>query len=187
MLKKDMSKSQIETILNGKGDFVQIHELKKLIETPMVRDTKKFIYLRLAELYKNNRMYNDAAKMYDNLAIICIPFTEKIKYYMKEAQLYILTGDFYKVDRAMRKAMGEANASQKAEIFFTIKDFYIRQAENYIMSMKRNNAVKIYEKLLEMNITQRERKEFKKKLIELYSKLGKYDKVKMLEQQYQNP
>jgi len=46
--------------------------------------------------------------------------------------------------------------------------------------MRRAHAVRIYEKLLEMNITDLERQEIDKKLLELYEKLGKFDEMKRL-------
>ena len=69
--------------------------------------------------------------------------------------------------------MREANAPEKAEIFTTIKQFYKRQAEIFEFKRRKNNAVKIYEKLLNMDISNIERKEIKKKLLELYENLGK--------------
>ena len=69
--------------------------------------------------------------------------------------------------------MSQANAIEKQEIYFIIKDFYKKQAEIYEKEMKRNNAARIYERLLQMNITDLEKQEIKKKLLELYEKLGK--------------
>ena len=45
MLKRDMSKVEIEDFLKGKGEFVQIDHLSRLIngkEVPL--DKKKFVY-----------------------------------------------------------------------------------------------------------------------------------------------
>ena len=48
---------------------------------------------------------------------------------------------------------------EREEIVFSIKEFYKKQAEEYEKELKRNSAVKIYEKLLEMSISDLERKE----------------------------
>jgi mitochondrial fission protein ELM1 len=92
---------------------------------------------------------------------------------MKEAELYIKADDFEKSDGAMKKAMSQANSTEKNEIYLTVKDFYKRQAEAYEKNLKRAGVARIYEKLLEMKISDLERKEIKEKLLEIYDKLGK--------------
>ena len=173
MLYTGISKSDIEKEIEGKGDFVQIDYLTKILGEKLPIDIRKFICFKLAKIYERKSMLNDAAKMFNNIALVSIAFSEKIKYYIKESELYIKAGIFEKADEAMKKAMHQANATEKQDIYFIIKDFYKGQAEIYEKEMKRNNAVRIYERLLVMNITELEKQEIKKKLLELYEKLGK--------------
>ena len=173
MLGSELSKSDVEMQISGKGEFVQIDNLNILLKQRLHRDTKKFIYLKLVEIYNKRKMFNDVAKMYEGLAGICIAFSEQIKNHIKATEYYIQAGFFDKADYSMRKALNEANSVEKNEINFTVKDFYKRQAEEYERELKRNHATKIYEKLLEMSITDQERKEIKEKLMELYEKLGR--------------
>lgn len=173
MLKRSMSKQEIEEELEGKGDFVQIDYLTTFLEEKLTFDIKKFIYFKLAEIYERKGMLKDAAKMFDNIALISIAFSEKIKHYIKEAELYIKAGTFEEADEAMKKAISQANTIEKQDIYFVIKNVYKKQAEIYEKEMKRNHAAIIYEKLLEMSITELEKQEIKKKLLELYEKLGK--------------
>ena len=174
MLYTGLSKSDIEKEIEGKGDFVQIDYLTKILEEKLPFDVRKFICFKLAEIYERKSMLNDAAKMFNNIALISIAFSEKIKHYVKESELYIKAGIFEKADEAMKKAMNQANAIEKQDIYFIIKDFYKRQAEVYEKEMKRNNAARIYERLLEMNITDLKKQEIEKKLLGLYEKLGKF-------------
>ncbi len=180
MFYRNIPKSEIEKEIEGKGDFVQIDYLTRFLNEKLPIDTKKFVCLKLAEIYERKSMNSDAARMFENVAIISIAFSEKIKYYVREAKLYIKAGIFDKVDEAMRKAMNDANLIEKQDIYFMIKDFYRKQAEIYEKEMRRAHAVRIYEKLLEMNITDLERQEIDKKLLELYEKLGKFDEMKRL-------
>ena len=173
MLGENLSKSDIEEKLAGRGEFVQMDYLSKLLKERLHRDTKKFIYLKLIEIYNKRGMFNDVGKMYEAISEISIAFSEKIKYYVKAVGYYIKSGFFDKADYAMKKALGEANSVERNEIVFVIKDFYKRQAEDYEKELKRNHAARIYEKLLEMNISDSERKEINKKLMELYEKLGR--------------
>mgnify|MGYP001580822667 CR=1 FL=1 len=173
MLDKGMRKEEIEKALEGKGDFVRIDHLSSFLNENLSADIRKFVCLKLAEIYEKKSMFTEAAKMYDTAAICAISFSDKIKYYVKETELLIKGGVFQRADEAMRKAMTDANASERAEVYFVLKDFYKRQAEIYEKELRRNNAVKIYEKLLEMNISDTERREIKEKLLKLYEKLGK--------------
>ncbi len=173
MLYTGISKSDVEKEIKGKGDFVQIAYLTEILEEKVLIDVRKFICFKLAEIYERKGMLKDAAKMFDKIALNSIAFSEKIKHYVKEAELYIKAGAFEEVNEAMKKAMNQANAIEKQDIYFAIGDFYKRQAEIYEKEMKRNHAVRIYEKLLEMNITDLEKQEIKEKLLELYEKLGK--------------
>jgi len=176
----EISRSEIEKEIRGKGDYVQIDYLTKLLKKEFPIDTKKFICLSLAKIYERKMMFSDAAKMFDNIAMISVAFSEKINNYIKETELYIKAGFFARADEAMKKAMNQANASEKQDICFVVKDTYKRQARVYEKDMKRNHAVRIYEKLLDMNISETERNEIKKKLLELYEKLGKFNEMKGL-------
>ena len=173
MLGSELSKSDVESNLIGKGDFVQIDYLNKLLKEKLHRDTKKFVYIKLIGIYEKKNMFNDVAKMYEGFASISVAFSEQIKNHLKATEYYIKAGFFDKADYSVRKALNEANSVERNDINFTVKDFYKRQAEEYEKGLKRNSAAKIYEKLLEMSITDQERKEIKEKLMELYEKLGR--------------
>lgn len=168
-----MTKSEIEQALEGKGNFVQANELSEFLKNPLTMDMKKFVLLKLAEVYEKMRMPKEAAKMYDSAAIVAIVFSEKIKYHLKEAGLYIYAGAFDRADSAMRKALAESNSIQRGEIYIEIKDIYKKQAKDYENVDKRAHAVAVYEKLLEMKLSDMERKEIKEKLLVLYDKLGR--------------
>lgn len=180
MLDKKMSKTDVENFLKDKGDFVQINYLTRFLKEQIGLDMKKFVYFKLARIYEKNGMFQDSAKMYENFAINSISFSEKIKYHIKESEIYIKAGLFEKADEAMRKAMSEANSTQRNEIYTAVKNFYKSQAEVYERNLKRNRATKIYEKLLEMRISDLEKKEIKEKLLELYKKLGRFEKFDLL-------
>ena len=169
-----MSKAEIEKFLKGKGDFVQIDYLARLLnEKEIPLDKKKFVYKKLADLYEKKGMFREVAKMYGKMAEASIAFSEKNKNHVKEAEFCILAGNFDAADEAIKKSMVEANVSERAEIFIGIKQFYKEQAKECEKKMKRSHAVKIYEKLLRMNLNKEEKQEIKKELVILYEKLGR--------------
>lgn len=168
-----ISKSQIENDIEGKGNFVKIDYLTRFLKESSSTDIKKFIFLKLAETYENAGMTKESAKNYGNAGMASITFSDKMKYFVKEAETYIKAGDLELAEKAMRKAMSEANSVEKREIYLTVKDFLKKQAELYEKALKRGNAAKIYEKLLQMKVDEGEKKEFMEKLADLYDKLNR--------------
>lgn len=186
-LKPGMTKSEIEQFLQGKGDYVQIDHLGRFLKEPMALETKKFVFLKLAGLYEKAKMFDEAAKMYDNAAGLSIAFVEKIKHYMKETEFYAKLGAFDRVEQAMKKAMTQANFREKEEIRISVKMFYKEQAKVCEAELRRNQATRFYEKILEMRISEQERAEIGGKLLELYKSLGKIHEYRALEKSIQKP
>lgn len=173
MIYKGVSRSEVEQTIEGKGNFAQIDYLSRFLKKDLSIDVKKFVYLKLAEIYDKIKLFSDSARMYDSAAIISLTFADKIQNYVKETEQYIKAGDFNKADEAMKKAMSQGNSREKEEIYSKIKNFYRKTAEKYEEETKRNNASLVYEKLSEMKLNDLERFEVKNKLNELYEKLGK--------------
>jgi len=181
MVYTGITKSEIEAVLKKKGDFMQIDYLSDFLRKELPTDVKKFVYLKLADIYGRKSMFKEEARIFDSLALNSIAFSEKVKYYVKEAEVFIRACKFTDADSAMRKAMREANSIEREEIYYSVKDFYKKVAEDYVKQVKRSSAVKVYEKLLNMRLTNFEKKEIKNKLIELYEKLGRFSEAKRLE------
>ena len=181
MLNKNMSRSEIERELNGKGDFVQIDYLTRFIAQKPPLHEKKLAFMKLIEIYEAKKMFNDIAKIYSNLALLATSSQEKVDSLVKEAKAYIRGGQFDEADSVMRRVMDQVTIIKKTEIYEDIKNFYKKQAEVYEKESKRNHSIKVYEKLLSMKITDAERNEVKKKLLDLYEKLGKFRESSALE------
>jgi tetratricopeptide (TPR) repeat protein len=174
MITKEMSKVEIENFLTGKGDYVQIDHLTRFLADKQVpTDKRKFVHTKLAEIYERRGMFAEAAKMYNNVAIASVVFGDKIKAYTQEAKFYIKAGMFELADEAIKKAIGEANSSERINLQANIKIFYKQQAEIYEKQNRRSNAVKIYEKMLQMRLFEPDRPMIKEKLLGLYEKIGK--------------
>lgn len=175
MLTKDMTKTEIEKEISAKGDYVKIDLLDRLLkEKQLPTDRRKFVYEKLSEIYENRGMLVESAKMHNNIAIASTPYSEKIVHHLKEAELYIKVGIFDFADEAVKKAIGESNNTKEREnVSQSVKDFYKRQALVYEKERRRAQAIKIYEKLLQMSITSIERQEIKDKLSGLYEQTGR--------------
>ncbi len=169
-----MTKAEIEIELQKKGDYVKIDYLTRLLEEKQLPiDRKKFVWLKLAEIYEQKGMLIEAGKMYNNIAVNSIILNDKTQNHIKEAEMYVKGGAFEYVDEAVRKALAEAHGSERVDIQNKVRDFYKKQAEFYEKQKKRSNAMKVYEKLLQTNISNDEKQEINVKLMSLYEQLGK--------------
>jgi len=181
MVYTGITKSEIESIIQKKGDFMQIEYLSDLSRKALPVHVKKFIYLKLANIYHRKSMFKEEARIFDLLALNSVAFSERVKYYVKETEVFIRTCRFNEADTTMKKALREANSIEKEEIYYSIKDFYKKVADDYVKQLKRNSATKVYEKLLNMRLTDFEKEKIKERLIELYEKLGRFNEARRLE------
>lgn len=181
MLKRDVSREEIENELRGKGEYVQIDYLNRFISSGPSMLMKNYAYSRLTEIYERKKSYGELGKTYESLAVFSINIQDRVNNFMKAAESYVKDGSFERADTALRKAMTEAKESERAMLYMKLKDFYKQQALGFEKDMKRAQAVKVYEKVMLMRISESEKEEVKKKLIDLYGKLGKYREKELLE------
>ena len=179
-----MSRSEIEKELKGKGDFIQIDYLNRFIAQKPPLHEKKFAFMKLIEIYESKKMFNDVAKIYNNLVMLALSPQERIDYMIKETKSFIQGGRFDDADSVMRRAMDDVTIVRKADIYEDIKRFYRQLAESYEKENRRNNAVKVYEKFLSMKISEQERSEVKSKLLGLYDQLGKFRESSVLSKRW---
>lgn len=166
-----MTKVEIEKELSGKGDYVLIDNITRFVKEGIPTDIRKFVYSKLAEIYERRNMFADAAETYGKLAELGVP-TEKSNCFVKETENYIKAGFFDKADLAIKKIIASVKASERPTIMLSIKEFYKNQARTYEREKRRSFAVKTYEKLLTLNISDAEKNEINSKLSGLYKELG---------------
>jgi tetratricopeptide (TPR) repeat protein len=173
MLRKDMTKVEIEKELEGKGDYVLIDNITRFLKENIPTDVRRFVYLKLVVIYERRNMFFEAANIYGNLSDIAISESDRNNYLNKEAQSYIQAGFFEKADAAITKM--RVKELERRNIMASMTEFYKKQAELYEKEKRRNKAMKTYEKILTMNISEAEKNEINLKLMMLYRELGMID------------
>ena len=174
MIVKVSTKTELEEALKGKGDYVQIDYLSRLLETKAYHEAvKKLIYMKLAELYEKKSLYLDAAKLLEGVATTSTSSTDKMNFYLKAAEMYIKGSAFSRVDEILKRSLSDTGSKERENLHLAIKNFYRMQGEIYEKTNRRNHAVKIYEKLLDIRMPEAEKQEIKEKLLKLYENLGK--------------
>jgi len=172
-LNREMTKAEILVFLENKGAFVQIDHLTSLLKQNLPIETRKFVALKLAELYRSRKMYAEASKMYNNAAVNTVAYKEQSEYYIEESKCWIIVGDFMKADESIKKALVHLNAKQRKEIVAYYTSLYVDQGHFYLKQHRYGHALQIYEKLQTMDINETEKHEIQRILLKLYEKLGK--------------
>lgn len=169
-----MSKGEIERVLATKGVFIQIDYLKRFLREDLPIDTKKFAYLKLAELYEQSGMFIEAAKYISLIAENVITFKERRGLFIKEFKLLVKAGQYGRADVAIKKAYNESNTSEeRREIKDEIKKTYLDQAKEYEIKGMKGRAISVYEKALHLDLEDFEKNSIKERLIPLYETTGK--------------
>lgn len=178
-LKKEMSTTEIEEFLKNKNDFVKIDYLTRFLQEKLMSVTRKFVFLKLGEIYERSSMFTDSGRAFETAGELASE-PEKRRLLVKAAQIFARAGDFTRAEGLIRSAVSKASDFDKREIYRGIKEFYLYSAETYEKSRKLGDAIKIYERLLMMEISDSEKKQIKNKLMELYQRLGKIKEYMML-------
>jgi tetratricopeptide (TPR) repeat protein len=172
MLNKNMTKVEIERELKSQGDYVQIDNITRFLKQNPALDVKKFLYAILIEIYDRRKMFGEAAETCGRLAEIMLNDKEKVVCLRKEVEFYIKAGFFDKADAVFRRTLSEISPNERPKLDLEIREFYKNQADIYEKEKRRSFAVKTYEKLLTMKLSETEKSEINGKLSNLYRELG---------------
>lgn len=167
------TKRELEEKLKNVGDYVKMDILSFALKRQLDFDTKKFVLLKLAEVYEIGKMFSEAAKMMRNAAEINSTYEGKMNDFMKSCILFVKGGNFSEADVSFTKALGCATELQKAKLKSERKEAFKIQAKEYLARGRRSHAVEAYEKLLSFELSFDEKKEVQTTLLDLYEKLGK--------------
>lgn len=168
----EKTRGEIESKIEGMGDFVLMSYLQRALNSNLDFDTRKFVMLRLSGIFEARKMYRDAAKLIKNAGEINTTFKDKIRDFMKAVDLYIKSGDFSEADRVFAQSLSLGNTQEKFEMKMQFKNFYLNQAKYFLNLDKRTHAKKTYEKILTLDLDMGERNEINRTLMGLYKRLG---------------
>lgn len=175
----EKTRPEIETKLNMMSDFLRMEYLESCLKQHVDFDVKRLCNSKLSELYEGRNMFSEAARNMEAVAEIAATFREKINAYIKESELWIKAGYYDRADESFRKALACGNMREKEDMKKAIKDLYRKQALAYEKSNRNSNALKVWQKLIEM-ADESEKPELKEKLLYLYKRLGKIREYSVL-------
>jgi len=173
LLKKEMTKSEIDKEMAGKGDYVQIDTLRRYLKENIPADMKKFASLKLITLYEGRSMFAEAAFIYNTLIELAANYQERMDFLIKEIEDFIRAGFFDRADAVMNKITAEMKPMEKTKYTSAIKGFYMAQGLSYERQKRKGKAIEVYEKLAGMKgMSSPEMEEVKVRLLVLYKELG---------------
>jgi len=167
------TKRELEEKLKNAGDYVKMDVLSSALKKQIDIETKKYVLLKLTEIYEARKMFSESARMIRNAAELSTTYEEKMNDFMKSCTLFIRSGSFDDADVSFTKALGCATELQKGRLKVARKEAYKTQAREYVTKERRSHAVIAYEKLLSFDLSLDEKKEIQSTLLMLYEKLGK--------------
>jgi tetratricopeptide (TPR) repeat protein len=167
------TKRELEERIKNVGDYVKMDLLSSALKMQIDIETKKFVLLKLTEIYEARRMFSESARMIRNAAELNSTYEGKMNDFMKSSLLFIKSGNFEDADVSFTKALGCATELQKGRLKVARKEAYKAQAKEYVAKGRRSHAVVAYEKLLALDLTPAEKTEIQNILLGLYEKLGK--------------
>ncbi|MEM4271593.1 MAG: hypothetical protein QXD13_00675 [Candidatus Pacearchaeota archaeon] len=170
---RTISRHEIDDKLKKSGDFVKLDFLSSCLKKQMDFDTKKFVLLKLAELYSERKMFAEAGKMMRAGAEINGTYEGKMNDFIKSGELFAKAGNFDEADVSFTKALGSATEMQRAKIKTAKKTAYFAKAKELMQRDRRSHAMEAYEKLLLMDLNPIEKHEVQNALLQIYEKLGK--------------
>lgn len=173
MLVKEKTRGEIENKFSEMGDYVKIDYLSSCLRNKIDFDTRKFVLVKLAGLYEEKKMYNNAGECMKNAAEINTSTQNKIGDFLKAIDLFINGGDYTSAENCMRTALSYGDEKEKNRINEIVKQNYKTRAKFLSSAGKRKGAMEIYEVLMEMKLDKSEKDEIGKELLYMYDKLGK--------------
>ena len=79
-------------------------------------DTKKFVLLKLAEIYESRKLFVESGRMMRNAAEINTTFEGKMNDFSKSFELFLIGGDYANSEISFTKALGCATDLQKQRL-----------------------------------------------------------------------
>ena len=188
MEKLSVSRKEVEAKLLSVGDYVKMDYLQQCLKKQLDFDTKRFVMLKLSQVYESRLMFLEAGKLIRNVADINTTFEGKYNDFAKSMELFIKSNEFDEAELSFKKALACGNEKQKAALKSKIKEVYKLRAKELMGKDKRKNAMDTYERLLMLPfIDANERKEAQNNLMFLYQRLGKIKEYSNLQKNINNP
>jgi len=178
----EKNKREVEARAKSMSDFLRMEYLESCVRKFLDPEILRYAYLELSKLYEARIMYTEALKYIAKYKELCILQRERTECIIKEIELFIKAGNYERADIAYKEACKDSTEKEKIDIRSKMVQYYKNEVMKFEKSAKNAAALKVYEKLI-LYVTEPERTEIKKKMINAFQKLGKIRESIELERQ----
>jgi len=168
----EKNKDQIMSKADNMSDFLKMEYLERCSERFNDVNILRYTYTELIKLYEGRVMYSDALKYLAKLQSLTISTNEQLTLYEKEIALYIKSGHYDNVLGSYKNAVKLTNELGNLELRRKIVKLFNDEANKFEISKRYAALAKLYEKLIPW-LNDNEKNEIRKRLFEIYKKLGK--------------
>jgi tetratricopeptide (TPR) repeat protein len=164
------------------SDLMKMEYLESVLKiNEFGMDVRKFVFSNLGEIYAKRLMYDKAAKVYYSKAGFDSTFRERIDSFMKAGEYFARAGNLISAEDMFARASREANAEQKKAVDLGKIKIFVAIAEEFEKKSRMTNAVKFYEELLKMKVSDLDKQKIKAKLLDYYTRMGKFTDAKLVQ------
>ena len=154
------------------SDFLKMEYLESVLTKFNEVDIHRFCYLELSRLYEGRKMFSDAIKYIFKYRETLVTDTDKNNAMMKEIELLIKSGQYERADLLVKKLIETVKEREKFEVVRRIVLLYKDEAAKYEKENRIAATAKVYEKLI-VYLNDPEKTAYKRKLADVYKRLGK--------------
>jgi len=178
----ETTKEEIKKRAEKMSDFLKMEYLEFCSKKRIEISALKYCYLELSKLYEKKLMYNDSVKYLSKLKEITVDPEIKKELFLREIELLIKGGYYDNAINFYEKTIPTLNFYEKSIWRGRLFSLFRLEAEKYETQRKNAWALKAYEK---MNFLADgpEKTNIKRKLFELYKKLGKVKESLVIEKE----
>tara|TARA_Y100000310_G_scaffold323082_1_gene382978 strand:+ start:742 stop:1311 length:570 start_codon:yes stop_codon:yes gene_type:complete len=177
---EENNRRDIQERMKSMGNYMQMHYLESCLKSKIDFDTRKFVLLTLSGMYESRGIKEKAGTYMRDAANINTTYKDKIKDFLKAGELFVKADKYEDADKCFELALACGSESEREMIKSSKNEFYKTQARLYLGQGKRRPAVKVYEKLLSLPLSDQDKDKYQRELVELYEKLAMFRELRMM-------
>ena len=183
-----LTKREIESKISNVGDYVKIDFLARCLKSNIELETRRFVLLKLSELYEKLKMYYESARSVRNASELNPSDDGKMRDLFRAMELFIKSENYEDAEVSFTRALSYAKEILKPELRRNRIQVYKNMTEDFAKKGKWRNAITAYEKFIRITeISAEERKKAQQELLKIYEKIGKVSEYGSLKRSLEAP
>ena len=176
-------RDEIESELRKMPSFSKVSFLDGILKSDATIDVKRFVYLKLAQVYGDIGMNKEASRNIHKAAEKAMNLNDKAEILKAEIEFLIKSEDYEGVSDVFRRIVNLGGDSGATKVM--IKEMFNAKARQMMDKGNKNKAVDAYEKMLGYVSEAEDEIMIKEILLTLYRDTGKIQDYNLLKAQFE--